>query len=117
MRPQTTCREDSRAGFSGTIRLVLCLLTVGLVPFALSAQGTFTNSGTLSATLNGTNLVFNYSMMTTQGWVTLLSADNLGTLATNPQPVNFASVPPSRQGQFVMPVDPTTPAKFLPASQ
>lgn len=66
----------------------------------------------MGVALNGTNLIFNYSMMTTQGWVTLLSADSLSTLATNPKPAGFAPVPSSRQGQFVVPFNPAAPAKF-----
>jgi hypothetical protein len=85
---------------------------MGLAPFALSAQSTFTNSGTLSVTLNGTNLVFNYSMATNQGYVTLLSASDLGTLSASPQAVNYALVPPSRQGQFVVPMNPNAPMRF-----
>ncbi len=101
-----------RAGFGRRLRWLLCLLTLGFAPLAVSAQGTFTNSGTLGIALNGTNLVFNYSMMTTQGYVTLLSADNLGALVTNPKPVSFTAVPPSRQGQFTVPFDPNAPTKF-----
>jgi hypothetical protein len=104
--------ERVEAGFGRKLRLTLCLLAIGMASFVVSAQGTFTNSGTLGITLNGTNLVFNYSMMTTQGYVTLLSADNVGALVANPQPVTFAAVPPSQQGQFIVPINPNAPTKF-----
>ena len=100
------------AGFRTKFRLALYLLAVGLAPWVVSAQGAFTNSGTLGITMSGTNLVFNYSMMTTQGYVTLLSASDLGTLVANPQPVTYAAVPPSQQGQFTVPIDPNAPTKF-----
>ena len=104
--------DRAEAGFGRKLRLILCLLAIGMAFLAVSAQGQFTNSGTLGITLNGTNLVFNYSMMTTQGYVTLLSSDNLGSLISNPQPVTFAAVPPSKQGQFNVPVNPNAPTTF-----
>jgi hypothetical protein len=102
--------KSSRPGFGAVLRLALCLLAVGLAPFTLSAQ--FSNSATLSASLSGTNLVINYSLTTTQGWVTLVSADNLAALATDPQPLTYTSAPPSRLGQYKVPVNSSAPAKF-----
>jgi hypothetical protein len=93
-----------------SLRSALSLLVFGS-PSVLCGQGVFTNSATLSTAVSGTNLVISYSLTTTQGWVTLLSADGLGALAANSQFVDFAPVPPSRLGQFVVPVNPVAPAK------
>lgn len=102
MRTQRLIRDlSARAAFC------LCLLA----PPAGRAQ-TFTNSATLSATVVGTNLVVNYSLTTTQGWVTLFAADRPEQLATQAQPVDLAQVPPSRQGQFTVPLEPAAPARF-----
>jgi len=95
-----------------TWKMLLVTLAVACISFTASAQTTFTNFGTLNVTLNGTNLLFNYSMMTTQGYVTLLTAGDLGTLSTSPQPVTYTAVPPSRQGQFVVPMNPNAPVRF-----
>jgi hypothetical protein len=97
---------------STSLRSALCLLVFGSLPSVLCGQGGFTNSATLSAAVSGTNLVISYSLTTTQGWVTLFSADGLGALAANSQFVDFAPVLPSRLGQFVVPVDRLAPAKF-----
>jgi hypothetical protein len=106
-------REVPRSGPGRTLQWLLGCLTMASISLTLSAQSTFTNSGTLSVTLNGTNLVFNYSMATNQGYVTLLSASDLGTLSASPQAVNYALVPPSRQGQFVVPMNPNAPVRFF----
>jgi hypothetical protein len=79
---------------------------------ALYAQVGFTNSGTLSVLLFGTNVAIGYSMTTTQGWVTLLSADGIGSLTTNSQFVDAAPVPTSRQGAFLVPLARGAPARF-----
>ena len=92
--------------------MALCLLAAGSAPFGLCAQGTFTNSGSITVSRNSTNLVIQYSLTTTQGWVTLLAADNLGALVATPQPVAYTNVPPSRQGQFLVPFNRTNSAKF-----
>lgn len=101
------------SGSSRTLRLVLSFLSVALGALTVSAQGAFTNSGTLSVSLNGTNLMFSYSMSTTQGYVTLLTAGDLGTLKTSPQALNYAAVPSSKQGQFVVPMNPNAPTSFF----
>jgi hypothetical protein len=120
--PSTDAQElpggVSPAAGSRSVRLptsvcaALCLLVIGALPLALRAQTPFTNSGALGAVMSGTNLVVSYSMTTTQGWVTLLSSGSLQGLPAGTQTVGAAPVPPSRQGQFLVPVDPTAPAKF-----
>jgi hypothetical protein len=92
-------------------RAAICLSTFWLAQ-ALYAQAGFTNSATLSVQLEGTNVAVHYSMTTTQGWVTLLSADRIESLATNAQFVDAVSVPPSRQGQFLVPRAPGASARF-----
>ena len=82
-----------------------------LLPPSARAQ-TFTNSATLNATLSGTNLVITYSLMNTQGWVTLFQAGSLGDLAAAAQPFDLAPAPGSGQGQFTVPVNPAAPSQF-----
>ena len=82
-----------------------------LLPPSARAQ-TFTNSATLTAALSGTNLVITYSLMNTQGWVTLFQAGSLTDLATNAQPFDLAPAPGSGQGQFTVPVNPAAPSQF-----
>jgi Bacterial Ig domain/Lysyl oxidase len=53
-----------------------------------------------------------YSMTTTQGWVTLLSADRIESLAANSQFVDAVPAPASRQGQFLVPLGPGASARF-----
>src|SRR5215813_4844256 len=91
-------------------RNTFCFSTVWLAE-ALDAQVGFTNSATLSVRLEGTNAAVGFSMTTTQGWVTLLSADRIESFATNSQFVNAIPVPVSRQGQFLVPLGPG-PARF-----
>ena len=86
----------------------LALLSLGLTARAQA----FTNSATLSATVSGTNLLINYTLTTTQGWVTLFAADRPDQLATNARPVDLAPVPPAMAGQFTVPLDPAAPAQF-----
>jgi hypothetical protein len=88
-----------------------CLLTFCLAQ-ALYGQIGFTNSASLSLRLQGTNVALGYSMTTTQGWVTLLSADRIESLATNSQFVDAAPVPVSRQGQFLLPLASGASARF-----
>jgi len=92
-------------------RVAVCLSTFWFAQ-ALYAQVGFTNRATMSVRLSGTNLVVGYSMTTTQGWVTLLSADRLESFPTNAQFVNAARVPTSRQGQFVVARAPGVSASF-----
>ena len=66
-------------------------LNLALVPGGSFAQG-FTSSATLTASIQGTNLVVNYSLTTTQGWATLFQADRMDRLASNAQPVDLAPV-------------------------
>jgi hypothetical protein len=106
-------RDILQFGRGETLRQVLGFLTVSSISLNVFAQGTFTNSGTLNVTQNGTNLVFSYSMATTQGYVTLLTAGDLPTLTASPQALNYAVVPPSKTGQFVVPVNPNAPTKFF----
>jgi Bacterial Ig domain/Lysyl oxidase len=106
-------RDRLWSGPGRTLHLALCCLAMASISLTASAQGTFTNSGTLSVTRNGTNLVFNYSTTTTQGYVTLLTAGDLGTLSASPQAVNYAAVPPSKQGQFVVPMNPNATTKYF----
>src|SRR5438105_4722919 len=75
----------------------------------------FTNSAVLTAALDGTrtNLVITYTMSTTQGWVTLFSADTPQHLATNAKPFDLVQVPPSQQGQFIVPMTPGAPVQFF----
>lgn len=84
-------------------RLVICICALCLAQ-PLNAQVGFTNSGTMSALLTGTNLSIGYSLTTTQGWVTLLSADRLDSFATNSQFIDAVPVPSSRQGAFLAPL-------------
>lgn len=88
---------------SGNIGSIAAPVAVVCLFLANVAGAAFTNSGTLSATANGTNLVIGYSLTTTQGWVTLLEANQLEALSTNAKFVSAVAVPPSRQGQFVVP--------------
>jgi hypothetical protein len=90
--------------------LLCCALVVSQALFGQS----FTNSAKLTAAVDatGTNLVVRYSMTTTQGWVTLFSADRPEKLATNAQPVELAPVLPSMQGQFNVPINPAAAAQF-----
>ena len=81
------------------------------LPMASHGQA-FTNAATLNGTVVGTNFVVNYSATTTQGWVSLMSADSLGELGTNAQFESAVPVPASRQGQFLIPRAPGTAAKF-----
>ena len=99
--------------FTAALAARLCAVALWFVPWMLCAQG-FTNSAALSAALDGTgtNLVVTFSMTTTQGWVTLFGADRPEKLATSAQPVDLAQVPPSRQGQFRVPINPAAPAQF-----
>src|SRR5215469_11750046 len=78
-------RDILQLGRGEILRLGLGFLMVASSSLNVFAQGTFTNSGTLSVTQNGTNLVFSYSMATTQGYVTLLTAGDLPTLTSSPQ--------------------------------
>ncbi|MGD0744171.1 MAG: Ig-like domain-containing protein [Verrucomicrobiota bacterium] len=66
----------------------------------------------MNVALSGTNLAISYSLTTTQGYVTLLSADRLDALATSPQALNYTNVPPSRQGQFLVPVIRSAATKY-----
>lgn len=79
---------------------------------ALYAQVGFTNSATLSVQLQGTNVVVAYSTTTPQGWVTLLSADQVDSFAANCRFVDAVPVPMSRQGQFIVPLVAGAPAQF-----
>ncbi len=97
---------------STSLGSALCLLGFGSLPSILCGQGIFTNSATLSAAVSGTNLVISYSLTTTQGWVTLVSADGLGALTVNSQFVDFEPAPSSQLGQFVVPVNRFAPAKY-----
>jgi hypothetical protein len=93
-----------------------CLKACSCVLLCLSgwmAQATFTNATMLSASLSGTNLVLSYSVATTEGWVSLLSAGDLGTLASAPQFVDAVPVPPSQQGQFVVPLVPGARGRYF----
>src|SRR5262245_28456341 len=81
-------------------------------PLAAQAQSSFTNSATLRASVAGTNLVVNFSLTSTRGWVTLLAAVRPEALAANARFVNLAAVPPSRQGQFLVPLDRAAPAQY-----
>ncbi|MBI3851121.1 MAG: hypothetical protein HY298_12725 [Verrucomicrobia bacterium] len=72
----------------------------------------FTNSATLAAARDGTNLVVTYSLANTQGWVTLFQADKPEMLLSNAQPVDLAPAPASGSGQFTVPLDPTAPTRF-----
>lgn len=78
----------------------------------IHAQIGFTNSGTISALLFGTNVSIGYSLTTSQGWVTLLCADRLDSFATHSQFVDAVPVPMSRQGAFLVPLSRATPARF-----
>ena len=89
----------------------ICLSTFWLIS-PIYGQVGFTNSGTVSALLIGTNVSVGYSLTTTQGWVTLLSADQPDSFATNSQFVNAVPVPVSRQGQFLVPLAPAVSARF-----
>ena len=82
-----------------------------LLPPSARAQ-TFTNSATLNATLSGTNLVITYSLMNTQGWVTLFQAGSVQDLATRAQPFDLAPAPGSGQGQFTVPINLAAPSQF-----
>jgi hypothetical protein len=81
---------------------------------SLAAGQPFTNTATLNATVDnsGTNLVIAYSMATTQGWVTLFSANAPDQLGTKAQPVDLHQVPSSMQGQFLVPISRGAPAQF-----
>src|ERR1041384_7368003 len=81
-----------------------CFLLFSL-PLAAQAQSSFTNSATLRASVAGTNLAVSFSLTTTQGWVTLLAADRSEALAANARFVNLTAAPPSRQGQFLVPLN------------
>src|SRR5436190_14006201 len=74
-----------------------------LFPVAGRCQS-FTNSATLSAGLEGSNLLVTCSMATTQGWLTLLQADRPTQLTSNAQPVALVPAPPSLRSQFRLPV-------------
>ena len=89
----------------------IVLLFCVLLPLTARAQA-FTNSATLTATLSGTNLIVTYSLMNTQGWVTLFQAGSLLDLATKAQPFDLAPAPVSGQGQFTVPVNPAAPSQF-----
>jgi len=92
-------------------RAAFCLSTVWL-SYALYAQVDFTNSATLSVRLEGTNVAVRYSMTTTQGWVTLLSADRIESLAADSRFIDAVPVSASRQGQFLVPLAPGASARF-----
>jgi hypothetical protein len=79
-------------------------------PFLLGQE--FTNSATLVATRSGTNLVIKYTTTTTQGWVSLMSANSLVDLDTNAHFESAVQVPQSLQGQFVVPRQPGASAMF-----
>jgi hypothetical protein len=104
------------ASFAHSRALCLCSAAICLstfwLPQALHAQAGFTNSATLSVRVTGTNLAVGYSMTTTQGWVTLLSADRLESFTTNSRFVDAVPVPPSRQGQFLVPLAAGVSARF-----
>jgi hypothetical protein len=95
--------------FERSIKACACVL---LCFSGWMAQAAFTNSASLTPTVSGTNLVLKYSVATTEGWVTLLSAGDLGPLTTAPQFVDAVPVPPSRQGQFLVPLLPSATARF-----
>src|ERR1035441_10503230 len=99
--------------FAATLALRLFFLALWSVSGMLLAQGA-TNSGTLSVALDGhgTNLVINYSMTTTQGWVPLFPASRADQLAASAQPVDIAPVAPSMQSHFTVPINPAAPAQF-----
>jgi alpha-galactosidase len=96
------------ARLAAPVALTLSLL----LPVAGRCQS-FTNSATLTAGVEGSNLLISCSMATTQGWLTLLQADRPTQLTTsNAQPVALVPAPPSLRTQFRLPADPSTPAKF-----
>lgn len=99
--------------FPASIYVALCLPAFALLPASLCAQGSFTNSASLGATVVGTNLVISYSLATTQGWVTLLVADGVNNFSVNTQQAGPVPVPPSRQGQFLVPLNPMATVKFF----
>ena len=73
---------------------------------------TFTNSATLSASIDGTNLVIAYSLANTQGWVTLFQADRPETSLAQSQPMDYAPAPLTGHGEYRVPLDPAAPTKF-----
>ena len=91
---------------------LLGLLGLGVVPLSLQAQGNFTNSATLSAAISGTNLVVTYSLTTTQGWVSLLTAPDLASFNAKTPQAGPVTVKASRTGQFLVPLSRTAPAKY-----
>src|SRR4051812_20182035 len=89
--------------FAALLKTKLWLLAPAILIFPIQGRCAFTNSGTLGISQSGTNVVVSYSLSTTQGWVTLQGADTLQGLASNPGFINITKVPPSRQGQFLVP--------------
>ena len=98
---------NTRSKYQLALAVVFCLC----LPLPVRAQS-FTNSATLSAAMAGTNLVVSYSLVNTQGWVTLFQAGSLTDLATNAQPFDLAPASATGQGQFTVPVNPAAPSQF-----
>src|SRR5882762_11109825 len=94
------------------LRSAACGFLVFSLPLVAYAQGSFTNSATLGASVAGTNLALTFSLTTTQGWVTLLAADRPEALGAKARFVNLAAAPPSRRGQFLAPLDPAVTAQY-----
>ncbi len=78
----------------------------------VSRSQSFTNSATLAASTDGTNLIINYSLAAAQGWVTLFSASTPQMLLTNAKPVCLAAATPSLTGRFTVPIHSNAPVQF-----
>src|SRR5690242_1732866 len=95
-----------------TPKLALALLLLTLIWSGAQAQPS-TNQPTLSVSLSGTNLLVNYSLGNTQGWVTLFAADRLADLATQAAPVDLAPVAAAEPAQFLVPMVSNAPTRFF----
>jgi len=89
--------------------MALICLTLVFIPRARAA---FTNSAQINAVTGGTDLVITYSLTTTQGWVSLISAGDLGELTGSADFVETTTAPVSLTGQFVVSIVSNAPARF-----
>lgn len=105
-------RQRLRGSASLRRRLLSFLVFLFILNATTGRAQSFTNSATLTASIDGTNLVIAYSLSNTQGWVTLFQADRPETLFTQSQPVELARAPVSGLGEFRIPINPGAPTKF-----